>query len=203
MFIFTNVPILLVIMTNKILILTFLIIFSHKGLSQSSNFNFMQTKIKQSTFSKEIKKTNLCKKQTKITEAIQSSLPTSKVIITSKYGYRLHPIKKTKRFHYGIDIKTNLSNIYSVLDGIVVKTEYDKKLGYYVKIKHKGIFTIYGHLSKILVNVNDKIKSGDIIGISGKTGLATGDHLHFAIKYKNKYINPEILINRIKKGGLI
>ncbi|MGB0870318.1 MAG: M23 family metallopeptidase [Flavobacteriales bacterium] len=124
-------------------------------------------------------------------------LPVKKYKITSDYGYRFHPIDKRNKFHYGIDLKTNKSKIYAVLNGTIIKAEYDKHLGYYIKIKHNKICTIYGHLSKINVKVGERVKAGDIIGISGKTGKATGDHLHFAVKYGNKYLNPRKLLTQL------
>lgn len=130
---------------------------------------------------------------------LNTSLPTNKFIMTSDYGYRIHPILGKRKFHSGIDIKTNKSNIYAILDGIVIKSGYDQKLGNYIKIKHRKIVSIYGHLSMIKVKKGQKIKGGQIIGISGSSGRATGDHLHFAIKLNKQFIDPKYLIQKIQR----
>lgn len=131
-------------------------------------------------------------------DKIAYSYPTEKLKISSNYGMRKHPISGENKFHYGIDIITNKSKIRSVLNGIIVKAEYDKKLGFYVKIKHKNIYTIYGHLSKIKVIPGQKVVAGELIGISGSSGQSTSDHLHFAIKFKSKFINPNKLFDKFK-----
>ncbi len=188
---------------NNTYILTLLVLITSNVFSQNSVFNSIKNSKKIAYFerSKRIikvdtlsnKENTLLKKAPKEKTELNpgnSFLPVKNYRLTSGYGYRYHPIDKKNKFHYGIDIKTNKSEIYSVIKGTIIKAEYDKHLGYYVKIKHNKICTLYGHLSSINVKVGESVQAGSIIGISGKTGKATGDHLHFAVKYGSQYINP-------------
>jgi murein DD-endopeptidase MepM/ murein hydrolase activator NlpD len=107
--------------------------------------------------------------------------------ITSEFGFRRY------RWHHGTDLKLNIGDpIYSTFDGIVRITSYDRNgYGYYVVVRHKnGLETLYGHLSKILVEVGEEIKAGDVLGLGGNTGRSTGPHLHFEIRFQGLSINP-------------
>jgi LysM repeat protein len=106
--------------------------------------------------------------------------------ITSKYGYRIHPISKKKHFHHGIDIANRDGTpIRAALDGRVQKIGYNHTYGKYIIIKHDmGFQTFYGHLQQARVNNGSWVSQGDIIGEMGNTGYSTGTHLHFSI-YKN------------------
>ncbi len=112
--------------------------------------------------------------------------------IKSKYGRRWH------RFHHGIDIAIPKgSNIYATFDGEVRVTRYDRKgYGYYIVIRHNnGLETLYGHLSHIMCSVNQRVKAGDIIALSGNTGRSTGPHLHFETRFVGNSFNPANMIN--------
>lgn len=107
--------------------------------------------------------------------------------ITSDWGFR------RSQFHYGIDLKVYTSDtIRSAFSGTVRITRYDRRgYGYFVVIRHdNGLETLYGHLSKILVKDNTKIKSGDAIGMGGSTGRSTGSHLHLEFRYLGVPIDP-------------
>lgn len=125
-------------------------------------------------------------------------LPSKFKKITSPFGYRIHPILKTKRFHNGIDIDTGTGDpIYAIADGCVVKGkgDYDKVNGNYVVISHGGsMYSCYCHLVKAKAKKGEIVKAGDVIGYSGSTGWSTGDHLHFGIKKvksgKTQFLNP-------------
>lgn len=126
-----------------------------------------------------------------IPQKINFALPLKYMYITSPFGFRKHPIKKTRTFHKGIDLRANKSTVFSVLDGIVVAVSQSNLLGRYIKVRHMhGLYTIYGHLSKQLVHTNQKITAGMPIGISGNTGLSTAEHLHFGVYIKNKAADP-------------
>lgn len=113
--------------------------------------------------------------------------------ITSEYGWRIHPIHKTRKFHTGIDIGGARagSNIVAATHGEVI---YAGSLGGYgltVVIDHGGgISTMYSHASKILVNVGQKVNRGDVIAKIGSTGISTGPHLHFEVKINGKHTSP-------------
>lgn len=133
---------------------------------------------------------------------INYSMPTHSKIITSKFGYR----QKFKRMHKGVDIKVYIGDtIYAAFSGQVRVVKYDKYgYGNYIVIRHdNGLETIYGHLSKQLIQVNQFIKSGEPIGLGGNTGKSTGSHLHFETRFLGIAIDPLILFDfeqqRIKK----
>ena len=115
-----------------------------------------------------------------------------KLKVTSQYGYRTDPITgKKNKFHHGIDLNSSPYNgsaeIIAVEDGVVTKvSKIGKNMGTpcYVRIKHSnGLYTLYYHLKSNTINVSkgNKVKKGEILGIIGKTGKATGVHLHFQI----------------------
>lgn len=114
--------------------------------------------------------------------------------ITSPYGYRA----KFGRMHKGVDIKVNTGdNICAAFSGRVRITKYEAGgYGYYVVIRHhNGLETVYAHLSKILVEPDQDVKEGDIIGLGGSTGHSTGPHLHFETRYMGYAINPAAIFD--------
>lgn len=123
-------------------------------------------------------------------------MPLNRMRITSHYGDRYHPIDKQYKFHYGVDLRANDNNVYSVLDGIILDAGYTKASGNYIKVLHKGNFeTIFLHLSGIFYKKDDIVKAGDIIASSGNTGRSTAPHLHFAVKENGKFIDPIDFLN--------
>ena len=112
--------------------------------------------------------------------------------ITSPYGYRIHPILKTKKLHTGIDIAAGTgTNVIAANDGTVIFSGYYGGYGYAVIIDHGGkISTLYAHNSKLLVKEGDKVKRGQNIAKSGSTGLSTGPHVHFEVRENGQHKNP-------------
>jgi murein DD-endopeptidase MepM/ murein hydrolase activator NlpD len=117
-------------------------------------------------------------------------LPLKHLKINSDYGYRIHPLTGKYALHEGVDFKARHDTVYAILDGLVKSTGYNDGLGINIRLQHGNIESVYGHLSRILVGAQDSVTSGEPIGITGTTGLVTGEHLHFSICYKHKYINP-------------
>ena len=123
--------------------------------------------------------------------------------ITSPYGYRIHPIYGTKKFHKGIDISgggIKGKPIVAAADGVVSLATYNAGgYGYYVMINHgqapngKWYVTLYAHMTKYIVRVGQTVKKGQTIGYVGTTGASTGYHLHYEVRAgtKNKYGNVE------------
>ncbi len=115
--------------------------------------------------------------------------------ISSRYGFRIHPIFKTRRFHDGIDIAAKTgTKIITPADGIVKKVDYMSGYGNYVEIEHaEGLITFYGHLHKFArgIHKGSKITKGTIIGYVGSTGIATSAHLHYGMRKKKNSINPQ------------
>lgn len=124
-------------------------------------------------------------------------LPLKHICLTSSYGYRTHPLTGKYSYHAGIDLRARSDTVYAVLPGTVEHTAYDTFLGLYIKLAHGDFDTTYGHLSQIFVLQRDSVKAGDAIGLSGLTGRTTGEHLHFAVQYHGRYLNPLKFLNLI------
>jgi len=116
--------------------------------------------------------------------------------ITSRYGYRIDPFTKKKKFHSGFDIANVLgTKIKAAYDGVVTFAGWNGGYGNCIIIKHPlGYETLYGHLEKIKVYVGQSVKKGQVIGLMGSTGRSTGSHLHFEIRRFGKTINPSFYI---------
>ncbi len=111
---------------------------------------------------------------------------------SSAYGWRIHPVYKVEKFHYGVDLGAPKGTpIWAAADGKVEFAKWDNSAGYYVKIDHgNGFDTIYMHMTHYIVKKGDVVKRGDVIGYVGSTGTSTGAHLHFGMTYKGAYVNP-------------
>lgn len=109
----------------------------------------------------------------------------------SPFGYR------GRRVHAGVDIKLEAGDpVSAAFDGVVRMARNYSGYGNCVVIRHyNGLETLYGHLSKIKVKVNQQVKAGDIIGLGGHTGRATCNHLHFETRFQGKAFNPRQMIN--------
>lgn len=112
--------------------------------------------------------------------------------ISSGFGMRKHPCYKKRRFHTGIDIpKAKGTPVYATGNGIVIAIGYDSGYGYFVEIQHAGGFrSFYAHLSRILVNVGDRVSITQQIASVGSTGIVTGSHLHYEVRKGKRYLNP-------------
>jgi murein DD-endopeptidase MepM/ murein hydrolase activator NlpD len=113
--------------------------------------------------------------------------------MASGYGYRIHPIYKTRKMHYGMDFSAKTgTEIYATGDGVVSKIKRSKRgYGNYVKINHGfGYETLYAHMSKYIVKRGQKVKRGEVIGYVGNSGISTAPHLHYEVRKDNKKINP-------------
>lgn len=114
--------------------------------------------------------------------------------VVSFFGLRFHPILKDYKYHSAIDIDSPQGTpIVATADGEVIMAEFSGGYGYYIAIKHKYLISTYSHLSKILIHSGDSVHRGDIIAYSGDSGIATGPHLHYEIRYGETFINPQVL----------
>ena len=114
-------------------------------------------------------------------------MPSPSTKITSPFGPRW------RRMHNGLDLKVNIGDtIVAAFDGKVRIVKYERRgYGKYVVIRHdNGLETVYGHLSKQLVEENQLVKAGEVIGLGGNTGRSTGSHLHFETRFLGIAINP-------------
>jgi len=110
----------------------------------------------------------------------------------SQYGRRIDPFTGHLALHSGVDLAgPSGSKIYASADGTVSHAGRLGAYGNMVDINHGfNIVTRYGHLSQILVEDGQKVKKGQVIGIQGSTGRATGPHLHYEVRYKNQPMDP-------------
>lgn len=106
--------------------------------------------------------------------------------ITSPFGVRWG------RNHYGTDLKLQTGDpVASAFAGKVRISRYHRDFGHVVVVRHpNGLETLYGHMSKRLVEVGDEVEAGDILGLGGSTGRSTGSHLHFETRYLGHPIDP-------------
>lgn len=112
--------------------------------------------------------------------------------ITSPYGYRIHPVYKTRKLHTGIDISApRNSPVVAAQDGVVIMAEYYFGYGNTIMIDHGGGYiTLYGHNNSLTASVGQKVKKGQQIAKVGSTGTSTGNHCHFEVRLKGKTISP-------------
>jgi len=121
--------------------------------------------------------------------------------ITSPFGMRYSPITGDLHFHGGIDIAAPIgTEVLSAREGRVVFVGKDLILGNYIIIQHGKYYqTIYGHLNKILVELNQNVQSGMIVGTLGNTGMSTGPHLHFEIRNNGESRDPLKLVPKVSE----
>lgn len=112
--------------------------------------------------------------------------------ITSGFGYRNHPIYKSRQFHNGLDIAVPIgSEIRATAAGKITKSGFFGGYGKTVIIDHgNGISTLYAHNSRLLVKPGDIVNTGQLIALAGNTGISTGSHLHFTIYQNDEAVNP-------------
>ncbi len=113
-------------------------------------------------------------------------------VVTDGFGMRFHPILHMRLMHEGIDIETPRGTpVHSTGDGVVSYAGRRGGYGNVVEIDHGfGYVTLYGHLEKSLVKEGEKVKRGDIIALSGSSGLSTGPHLHYGITKNGIFVDP-------------
>jgi len=140
----------------------------------------------------------LAKNRQKMLFSVPAIQPISNkdMVISSGFGYRIHPIYKIKKFHYGLDfIAKTGTPIHSTGDGYVTEAYKSIDFGNVVEIYHgNGYSTLYAHMNKFKVVPGQKIKRGQIIGFVGNTGLSTGPHLHYEVHKDGQAQNPKYYI---------
>ncbi len=114
------------------------------------------------------------------------------VSITDAYGYRIHPLSGTYKWHNGVDFAAGSGTaIYATKSGTVTSATYNEAYGNMVTINHgDGYSSLYGHMTNSIVSVGDYVTQGQTIGYVGSTGWSTGPHLHFTIYYNGADVNP-------------
>jgi murein DD-endopeptidase MepM/ murein hydrolase activator NlpD len=127
-------------------------------------------------------------------ENIPSGYPVANKGVSASYGWRMHPVLKKKEFHKGIDLRGKSGTpIYATANGVVEYASFHKKSGYgnlVIMVNNYGFKTLYGHLSKIKVKSLQILKKGDLIGYVGSTGMSTGPHLHYEVRFMQRSLEP-------------
>ncbi|MDX1296046.1 MAG: M23 family metallopeptidase, partial [Sulfurimonadaceae bacterium] len=125
---------------------------------------------------------------------IPSGSPIEYKGITSKFGYRTHPTLNRREFHRGSDMRAAMNTpVYATADGVIEYGAYHKSSGYgnLVILDHNyGFKTLYGHLKKVVVKSGVYVKKGDLIAYTGNSGMSSGPHLHYEIRFIQRALNP-------------
>ena len=129
---------------------------------------------------------------------IPSGYPLAYSGTTAPFGMRMHPILHKKAFHPGIDLRAKMNTqIRVTANGVIEYAGYSKGSGYgnLVIVHHGfGFKTYYGHLNKVSIKSGSVVRKGDLIGYSGNTGLSSGPHLHYEIRFIQRPMNPSNFI---------
>ena len=113
--------------------------------------------------------------------------------LSSPFGFRIDPITGESKMHTGMDFSCDPGNpVYATGDGTVILVESDfYGYGNHIEVDHGfGYVSRYSHLADMFAYVGQKVRRGDCIALSGKSGRVTGPHLHYEILYRNDFVNP-------------
>ena len=119
-----------------------------------------------------------------------------KGVITSPFGYRIHPIYGRQILHSGMDIGVDYGTpVKAAMGGVVVEADWISGYGNAVVIDHgNGMTTLYGHNERLNVVTGQTVKQGDIIAYAGSTGNSTGPHVHFEIRVNGEAVDPALYL---------
>jgi murein DD-endopeptidase MepM/ murein hydrolase activator NlpD len=117
-------------------------------------------------------------------------------ILSSSYGVRVHPRAGEARFHGGLDLRAREGTpVYASAGGVVSASESSGAYGNLVVVDHGGgMQTLYAHNSRNLVHVGEAVRRGQPIAMVGHTGNATGDHVHFEIRWRGGTVDPRTVL---------
>ena len=152
------------------------------GFEKDENGNDIITEVRQGYWEK------IPIKEMAENSSIPSGYPTDSKTVSAPFS-----MTDSKTQHFGMDFASNGKNspVYATADGIILEAGFDVAKGNYVKINHmNGFTTLYAHLSELDVKVGDKVEKGDILGLTGATGMATGIHCHYEIQLNCIYQDP-------------
>ncbi|EAI8514560.1 M23 family metallopeptidase [Campylobacter upsaliensis] len=157
------------------------------------------------TISARLENLNLTNDQQQgILNQIPNGWPITNKGVTGKFGWREHPILKRKEFHPGIDLAASIGTpIYAPASGVVEFSGYSNNgYGYNVILLHNfGFKSVFAHMTrKDVVKAGDVVNKGDLIGYTGNTGLSTGPHLHYEVRFINKTLEPLYFLNLKRKN---
>jgi hypothetical protein len=150
---------------------------------------YRKAKLQEQSYENILKK---CKTNQELFAHIPAIDPVRSGIQTDGFGMRIHPILHVRLMHEGLDIVANVgTDVYATGDGVVSYVGKRGGYGNVVEIDHGfGYSTLYGHLSKPLVGSGEKVKRGQVIALSGNTGLSTAPHLHYEVRKNGVHVDP-------------
>ncbi|MGO9411165.1 MAG: M23 family metallopeptidase [Spirochaetia bacterium] len=113
-------------------------------------------------------------------------------IITTRFGWTIHPFTHMGYLHLGVDIAWGMGTpVQAAANGTVIQTGYNDDLGNFVAIQHKyGFMTRYLHMMRVVTHKGAHVDRGDVIGYVGTTGMSTGPHLHYEVHLGGNYVDP-------------
>lgn len=124
--------------------------------------------------------------------------PVNGGVITSWFGYRIHPVYGCWKYHDGVDVSGlgTGTPIYAIGDGIVTRASWYGGYGNCVMISiGNGYTTLYGHMSGYAVSYGQYVRKGQVVGYIGNTGISTGPHLHFSLLRNGVYVDPLSIVS--------
>ena len=122
--------------------------------------------------------------------------PVSPLVVSSPYGSRVHPIDGAPRFHAGVDLEVPLEHpVRAAEAGTVVFSGWNGAHGKQIELQHDAHWaTRYSHLDVLLLRPGTVVKKGQVIGLSGQTGMTTGPHVHFELRRDGDALDPEVFL---------
>lgn len=123
-------------------------------------------------------------------------LATDRGALASGYGHRPHPSDGVVRFHRGVDLRAaGGTPVYAAADGRVVRSGSAGAYGWMVEIDHgAGLHSVYAHHRRNLVDEGQEVRRGEVIALVGASGNATGDHLHFELRWRDGTVDPHTVL---------
>ncbi|GAL09787.1 membrane protein [Vibrio astriarenae] len=124
---------------------------------------------------------------------IPNGSPVGKARISSGFGARIHPVTREHRMHRGLDFAVNTgTNIYAPADGVVEVTRRSNEgSGNFLRVQHAyGFSSSYSHLHEFKVRSGQFVRKGDLIAVSGNSGLSSGPHLHYEVRFVGRALDP-------------
>lgn len=133
-----------------------------------------------------------------VLDNLPNGSPVKKARQSSQYGKRTHPVTGKVHLHAGLDFAVNIGTpIYAPADGVVSTVRPGNKgSGNFIRLQHSfGFTSSYSHLKKFAVRAGDFVDKGDLIGYSGNSGLSSGPHLHYEIRFVGRSLDPRPFVD--------